>query len=102
MAHHTSILSRQSIVIAYFSFWACTVRTDFVRNKSMNSCGYLLVLKLCVTSVDICHYIEHYGVSQAETRGMWLFNGRFYYTTIAYHVGLHAVLGWPQGIVANV
>ena len=26
----------------------------------------------------------------------------FYYATIAYHVGLIAVLGWPQGIMANV
>ena len=26
----------------------------------------------------------------------------FYYATIAYHVGLNAVLGWPQGITANV
>ena len=26
----------------------------------------------------------------------------FYYATIAYHVGLNAVLGWPQGIMANV
>ena len=25
----------------------------------------------------------------------------FYYATIAYHVGLIAVLGWPQGITAN-
>ena len=31
-------------------------------------------------------------------------NGKtqFYYTTIAYHVGLNADLGWPQGIMANV
>ena len=28
--------------------------------------------------------------------------GSFYYATIAYHVGLIAVLGWPQGIMANV
>ena len=27
---------------------------------------------------------------------------QFYYATIAYHVGLIAVLGWPQGIMANV
>ena len=26
----------------------------------------------------------------------------FYYATIAYHVGLNAVLGWPQGIMVNV
>ena len=26
----------------------------------------------------------------------------FYYATIAYHVGLIAVLGWPQGIMANI
>ena len=29
-------------------------------------------------------------------------NVSLYYATIAYHVGLNAVLGWPQGIMANV
>ena len=33
---------------------------------------------------------------------IYLLNFVFYYATIAYHVGLIAVLGWPQGIMANV
>ena len=32
---------------------------------------------------------------------LFLFKCKFYYATIAYHVGLNAVLGWPQGIRAN-
>ena len=33
---------------------------------------------------------------------IYLLNLQFYYATIAYHVGLNAVLGWPPGIMANV
>ena len=29
-------------------------------------------------------------------------NNTFYCPTIAYHVGLIAILGWPQGIMTNV
>ena len=36
------------------------------------------------------------------TNTKYITNGRFYCATIAYHVGLNAVLGWPRGITANV
>ena len=41
-------------------------------------------------------------ISNCPLDGVLTYKNLFYCATIAYHVGLIAVLGWPQGIMANV
>ena len=56
------------------------------------------------TPCDICASFTDDQMKKIQHRKRYLKKQKadFYCATIAYHVGLIAVLGWPQGIMANV
>ena len=79
VAHCTFFLSRQSDVIASFSFGACTMQTDFCEIKFLVVyCENTWIFYFSVISTDSCQYIAHYVLTWPEAKSMRPCYGEFW------------------------
>ena len=78
VACRTSFLSRQSDVIASFSFGACTCCTDFLSEfSSLYFVRTICYFHLFLSILDSRTLIDYYVFSQSTAGRLWPHDGRF-------------------------